>query len=60
MASAIFFIEHEPTNSRVLVEFALIGGKLEIMATEFLRGKVIDLRIVRACREEAKKLLHCG
>lgn len=58
MASAVFFINHVPTDSRVLVEFTLINGKVKMTGTNFVKGKVVDLGTVRACREEAKRLLH--
>jgi hypothetical protein len=58
MASAIFFVNHEASNSCALVEFSLVKGKIKLVGLEFVSGKVIELASVRACREIARQVLH--
>lgn len=60
MQTASFWIDHIASNSRAVVEFGLVKGKVKLVAFGFLRGNVIDLTEVYHCRKQAVKFLANG
>lgn len=58
MLAATFWAVHEPSNSRVLLEFGLIDKKVKLTTIFFVKGKVVDLNAYRDCREVAHQMLR--
>jgi hypothetical protein len=55
-AGATFWAEHEPSNSRALVEYQLQNKKLKLTIF-FVRGNVIDVNVIRRMKQKAKEML---
>jgi hypothetical protein len=58
MRSAIFWINHKPSKSRVMVEFVLENRKIKLLGAHFVRGNVVDLSVVRSAMQHARNVLE--
>lgn len=66
METATFFIDHVPSDSRSVAEFARVSHKIGsgllkhevvLLGVGFIRGNVIDINVIRACHKRAKLIL---
>jgi hypothetical protein len=57
MRAATFWLNHSPSNSRVLVEFDLYKNKVYIASIYFVRGNVVDINAIRKLQGQAKQYL---
>lgn len=60
METRSFFIDHKPSDSRVMVEYAVRDRKVFLVGVTFIKGNVIDINVVRACNKRAKQILLAG
>jgi hypothetical protein len=66
MESATFFVDHVPSDSRLVVEFGRISRKVRegqlkhevvLLGVGFIRGNVVDINVIRACYKRAMLIL---
>jgi hypothetical protein len=57
MQAASFWVNHQPSNSRALVEFGLVDRRVVLTGVFFVRGNVMDINVIRELYLEAKRFL---